>query len=207
MRQQICSRRPIQAPTGVFPPNESAGLSAHSGVTSQVHEAFLRAIFCPRASSQSFSQAPGASRSQHRLSSFLLTKFGSHGCNAVGCANTNGHRPTNTWSSFFAPEAVLNEVEQRFDCVQAQTHMYPSLVGGFHPHPEPNSALVSSTFEITHSLIFESRCLLSVWPCGELRIFLLHAYFLLQLRMILFTRYTSLKRPKKVTLEEYSFIN
>jgi len=98
-------------------------------------------IFCPsRASSQCFSQAPGASRSQHRLSSFLLTKYGSHGCNAVGCANTNGHRPTNTRSSFSAPEAILNEVEQRFDCVQAQTHMYPSLVGGFHPHPEPNSS-------------------------------------------------------------------
>jgi len=132
MRQQICSRRPIQAPTGVFPPNESAGLSARSCVTSQVHEAFLRAIFCPsRASSQSFSQAPGASRSQHRLSSFLLTKFGSRGCNAVGCANTNGHRPTNTRSSFSAPEAVLNEVEQRFDCVHAQTRIYPRLVGVF----------------------------------------------------------------------------
>ena len=44
MHQQICSRRPIQAPTGVFPPNESAGLSARSCVTSQVHEAFPRAI-------------------------------------------------------------------------------------------------------------------------------------------------------------------
>ena len=48
MRQQICSRRPIQAPTGVFPPNESAGLSARSCVTSQVHEAFLRAVFLPQ---------------------------------------------------------------------------------------------------------------------------------------------------------------
>jgi len=85
--------------------------------------------FCPsRASSQRFSQASGASRSQHRLSSFLLTKDGSRGCNAVGCANTNEHRPTNTRNSFSAPEAVLSEVEQRFDCVQAQTHMYPSLV-------------------------------------------------------------------------------
>ena len=27
MRQQICSRRPIEAPTGVFPLNESAGLT------------------------------------------------------------------------------------------------------------------------------------------------------------------------------------
>ena len=88
--------------------------------------------FCPsRASSQCFSQASGASRSQHRLSSFLLTKDGSRGCNAVGCANTNEHRPTNTRNSFSAPEAVLSEVEQRFGCVQAQTHMYPSLVGGF----------------------------------------------------------------------------
>ena len=36
-----------------------------------------------RVSSQCFSQAPGASRSQHRLSSFLLTKDGSPGCNAA----------------------------------------------------------------------------------------------------------------------------
>ena len=53
VRQQICSRRPYQAPSGVFPPNKSAGLSARSCVTSQVHEAFLRAIFChSRVSSQ-----------------------------------------------------------------------------------------------------------------------------------------------------------
>ena len=54
--------------------------------------------FCPsRASSQCFSQASGASRSQHRLSSFsfLLTTYGSRACNAVGCANTNEHRPAN----------------------------------------------------------------------------------------------------------------
>ena len=102
---------------------------------------FSGLFFCPtRASSQCFSQASGASRSQHRLSSFLLTKDGSRGCNAVGCANTNEHRPTNTRNSFSAPEAVLSEVEQRFDCVQAQTHMYPSSVGGFRPHHEPNSS-------------------------------------------------------------------
>jgi len=131
----------MKAPTGAFPPNKSAGLSARSCVTFQVHEAILWAIFCPsRASSQCFSQAPGASRSQHRLSSFLLTKYGSRGCNAVGCAITNKHRPTNTRSSFSAPKAVLSEVEQRFDCVQAQTYMYPSLVWGFYPHPEPNSS-------------------------------------------------------------------
>ena len=111
MCQQIRSRRPIEAPTGAFPPNKSAGLSARSRVTSQVHETFLRAFFCPsRESSQCFSQASGASRSQHRLSSFLLTKYGSRGCSALGCANTNEHRPTNTRSSFSAPEAVLSEV-------------------------------------------------------------------------------------------------
>ena len=86
------------------------------------------------------SQEPGASRSQHRLSSFLRTRYGSRGCNAVGCANVNDHMitglTTNTRSCFSAPEAVLNEVEQRFDCVQAQTHMYSSLVGGFRPHPK-----------------------------------------------------------------------
>ena len=59
--------------------------------------------FCPsRASSQCFSQAPCASRSQYRLSSFLLTKYGSRGCNAQGCANTIDHRPTNTRSCFSA---------------------------------------------------------------------------------------------------------
>ena len=56
-------------------------------------------------------------RRRHRLSSFLLLKDGSRGCNAVGCANTNNHRPTNTRSFFSAPEAALNEVERIFDCV------------------------------------------------------------------------------------------
>ena len=91
--------------------------------------------FCPsRASSQCFSQASGARRSQHCLPSFLLTKYGSRRCNDVGFANTNDHRPTNTRSCFFAPEAVLNEVKRRFDCVQVQqTHMYPCLVRVFTP--------------------------------------------------------------------------
>jgi len=45
---------------------------------------------CPsRASSQCFYLASGASRSQHRLSSFLLTAHGSRSCNAPGCTNTN----------------------------------------------------------------------------------------------------------------------
>ena len=123
----------MKAPTGASPPNKSAGLSSISCVTSQVHEAILWAIFClSRAPSQCLSQAPGASRSQHRLSSFL-TKDGSRGCNAAGCANTNEHRPTNTRSSFSAPEAVLSEVEQRFDCVQAQTHLLSEFGGGFSP--------------------------------------------------------------------------
>ena len=130
MRLKNRSRRPIKAPTGAFPPNKSARLNARSCVTSQVHEStkqFSGLFFAPSwASSQCFSQASGASRSQHRLSSFLLTKYGSRSCNAVGCANTNEHRPTNTRSCFSAPEAVLSEVEQKFDCVQAQTHMYPS---------------------------------------------------------------------------------
>ena len=127
------SRRPIQAPIAVFPPNKSAGLSARSCVTSQVHELFLRAIFAPaghRPNVSTFSQAPSASRSRHRLPSFLLMKYGSSGCNAKGGANTNNHRSTNTRSFFFAPAAILNEFEQRFDSAQAQ----------IHPHPEPNSS-------------------------------------------------------------------
>ena len=47
MRKRIRSRGPIKAPTGAFPPNKSAGLSAISCVTSQVHEAILWAIFAP----------------------------------------------------------------------------------------------------------------------------------------------------------------
>ena len=59
---QIRFRRPIQAPTGVFPGRWSAGLSARSCVTSQIHETFLRAIFCPsRASSQCFFSGAGLS--------------------------------------------------------------------------------------------------------------------------------------------------
>jgi len=38
----------MKAPTGAFPPNKSAGLSARSCVTFQVHEAILWAIFLPQ---------------------------------------------------------------------------------------------------------------------------------------------------------------
>ena len=126
--------------------------------------------FCPsRASFQCFYQASGASRSQHRLSSFLLTKDGSRGCNAAGCANTNEHRPTNTRNSFSAPEAALSEVEQRFDCVRAQTHMYPSLLGGFHPHPvpEPNSSPPSpKSYPLHRKDAFTHREAASLGPLG-----------------------------------------
>ena len=143
MRQQIRSRRPMKAPTGAFPPNKSAGLSARSCVTSQVHEAILWAIFLPQ---------------QGIVSMFF---------SGVGCANTNEHRPTNTRNSFSAPEAVLSEVEQRFDCVQAQTHMYPSLVGGFQPHPEPNSSPPSPKSYPLHRLdAFTHRGAASLGPLG-----------------------------------------
>jgi hypothetical protein len=47
---------------------------------------FSGLFFCPsRAPSQCFSHASGASRSQHRLSSFLLTKYGPRGYNVVVC--------------------------------------------------------------------------------------------------------------------------
>ena len=64
-----------KALSGVFPPNKSAGSECPlCCTTSQVHEAFLRAIFfCPSgAPAQCSCQAAGASRFQHRLSSFLL---------------------------------------------------------------------------------------------------------------------------------------
>jgi len=34
---------------------------------------------------------------------------------------------------FSAPEAVLSEVEQRFDCAQAQTHLLSEFGGSFSP--------------------------------------------------------------------------
>jgi len=62
-----------KALSGVFPPNKSAGSECPMCSTSQVHEAFLRAIFRPsRAPALCSCQAAGASRSQHSLSSFLL---------------------------------------------------------------------------------------------------------------------------------------
>ena len=89
--------------------------------------------FCPRrASSQYLSQAPapGASRSQHRLSSFLPMKNCSRSYCATGCVNTNFHRPTSTRNQ----ELLLSEVEERIGRVQAQTHTcYPSFGGGFSP--------------------------------------------------------------------------
>ena len=39
------------------------------------------------------------------------------------CAKGDIGMGLNAWHSFSAPEAVLNEAEQRFDCLQAQTHM------------------------------------------------------------------------------------
>ena len=63
-----------------------------------------------------FSQSSSASRSQHRPS---------RSSNAAG--------RTNTRNCFSAPEAVLSEVEQRFDCVQAQTHLLSEFGGGFSP--------------------------------------------------------------------------
>lgn len=44
MRYQIRFRGPIEAPTGVFPPNNSAGLSARLCVTPQVREAILLSL-------------------------------------------------------------------------------------------------------------------------------------------------------------------
>ena len=63
----ICARKFAPegqlAPTGAFPPNKSARLSARSCVTSQVHEAILWAIVAPAGHRlKCFSQAPGASQ-------------------------------------------------------------------------------------------------------------------------------------------------
>jgi hypothetical protein len=135
----------MKAPTGAFPPNKSQVGGTESLFVCHVPGPRGNSLgyFCPsRAPSRCFSQAPGASRSQHRLFSFLRTKYG-HVASMLKAVRTNGHghRPTNTGmllrsrslrtpECFSAPEAALSEVEQRFDRVQARTHMYPSLIGG-----------------------------------------------------------------------------
>ena len=52
-------------------------------------QVFLQAFFFSRgAPSQFIFQAPGACRSQHRLSSFLQTKYGSRGCSIIAQRHT-----------------------------------------------------------------------------------------------------------------------
>ena len=77
MDEYLRSRRPLQAPTGVFPPNQPAGLSARLRVTSQVHEANYRAIRLKKTSHRhnAISQASIASRSLHHPLSFVPTKI------------------------------------------------------------------------------------------------------------------------------------
>jgi len=70
---------------------------------------------------QCFSQASGASRSQHCLTSFLLTKDGSRGCNAVGCTNTNEHRPTNNRNSSSARNPNCNYSPNSVFCLLLST--------------------------------------------------------------------------------------
>ena len=76
--------------------------------------------FCPsRTSFQCFSQASGASRSQHRLSSFLLTKDGSRGCNAVG--------------------SHIDNCDTEYTYAAAVISLY------FHIHPSPSLELMTLT--------------------------------------------------------------
>ena len=95
-------------------------------------------FFCPsRASFQCFSQASGASRSQHRLSSFLLTKDGSRGCNAVGCANTNEHR---LQKFTFPPNAYRRKTVPWFTSRKSMFHvcLRTSTLNSKETHPGNN---------------------------------------------------------------------
>ena len=90
MRQQIRSRKPIQAPTiGAFPPNKSAGLSAHSCVTSQIHEAILWATFAPAG---------------HRLNVFLRRRLDGTPSVSINPVPSGGGSGKN----FVSPQALPN---------------------------------------------------------------------------------------------------
>ena len=136
MRWQIRSRRPIKAPTGVFPPNKSAGLSARSCITSHAHEAFLRAIFAParhRLNVFPRLRAPADLSTQYRLSSLLLTTCGSRSCNAAW---------KHEYSKAYKHQELLlssRSCTSEFDCVQ--THLLSEFEGGvLTAGPEPNSS-------------------------------------------------------------------
>ena len=75
MRKQIRSRRPIKALTGAFPPNKSAGLSARSRVTSQVHEAYICATAKIKRPLKIVIKQP-SSKQQNRLNSRRNPRLG-----------------------------------------------------------------------------------------------------------------------------------
>jgi len=58
-------------------------------------------------------------------------------------------------NSFSAPEAVPNEVEQRFDCVQAQTHMYRVCWGFRSIHRNGNQLLKFLDYAFTAKRILQ----------------------------------------------------
>ena len=95
---------------------------------------FSGLLFCPsRAPSQCFSKVPGASQFRHRLSSFLLTKYGPRGCNVAGCTYTNVHRSTQI-SGMSSPLQKPYLVMSNKDSIvfRLRPTCYPSSVGSFH---------------------------------------------------------------------------
>jgi len=128
-----------KARSGVFPPNKSAGSECPMCFTSQVHKAFLRAIFRPsRAPAQCSCQAAGASRSQHRLSSFLLhmANYGSR----RRMVRLNAVYPSVIVSPALCISTSRGRSKSRL-CSGSDSHV-SEFVGGFHAHPEPTSSLL-----------------------------------------------------------------
>jgi len=98
---------PIQAPTVVFPPNKSAGLSARLCVTSQVCEEFLWAIFLPRQCIVSmFFSGVGRQPISASPVLFLANEVWITWLKCCRLCEHEEHRPTNTRNCFSALKAV-----------------------------------------------------------------------------------------------------
>ena len=73
------------------------------------------------------------SRSTRQFSGLFFCPSMGHVAAMFQAVQTRMFTGLRTPGCFSAPEAVLSEVKQRFDCVLAQTHLLSEFGGGFSP--------------------------------------------------------------------------